>query len=783
MSKKVFVNRKEELKKLESYLDRAEKGEPAILFISGETGVGKDCLVERFLDNNRSIGSASYVAALEHMNIPFHPFRTCLETLSKRKGLFDKDVSEIYSHLKDMTFSRTSKPLDLVKQREGMFSDFTGLFECLAGKKTLVLVIDNLQWCDEGSILLLQHLAVELKKCRLLVMASYKPEELEKAEGVHPVTAMMAALMMQDRLSAFVVEGFDKASTGEMLAALLNSKEVPEQFVEAVQKETEGNPMFISELVEAMLKEKIIDLSNPYWADELDMGKVHITGGMKEVITRRLELLSKDKLEVLKAASVIGLKFSLVDLSVLIRKKKDELSDLMSDFVEARLVFEALDAPVETYCFDHSNIRDILYESLSKKKREELHRRLGEVLEMLGSDTDNTFVLAYHFCEARDVEKGYRYAKLAGDTALGMNAPNEAFKQFHSALSLIDNSKEYKKKMEKERVELSIEVGKLGYIIGDWEKAIKYLESAIATASKLKNWRLLVNSLIGLGDILRFKAHDNPKIIRLFALALSISERKKFHDGIAASHRGLGFVRWREGKFEKAEIHYRKCIASAKKSGDVYLFGEAYTEMGNVTSGKGDLAGAVAYYQEAIKILTRVEHLSQLARAYNNLGDAYLQMQKWDLAIENFEKAVEVSEKIGYKDMKGWALFNTGEALAKKGELKPALEKCIKAQAILKKLGDRVGVAGVEKNLGIIYSRMRKWTASEKHFRESARLNKEINYPHALAETYIEWGQMCIDKGDAAQAKAVLKKAIDQSVEIEAKEYEKRARKVLAKVG
>ncbi|MCK4266775.1 MAG: tetratricopeptide repeat protein, partial [Thermoplasmata archaeon] len=251
----------------------------------------------------------------------------------------------------------------------------------------------------------------------------------------------------------------------------------------------------------------------------------------------------------------------------------------------------------------------------------------------------------------------------------------------------------------------------------------------------------------------------------------------------AVAHRGLGYVHWREGLFDKAIQHYKKCIVSAKKTGDKRILGEINIEMGNATSGKGDLSGAAEHYKEAIRLLEATEHYSELSRAYNNLGDISLQRQEWDEAIQYFQKCGKAAEKIGYKNMLAWALFNMAEAQAKKGELVPALEKTEKAVIMLRKLGDQNGLSGAEKNLGIIYRFMKDWDRSREHFEIAVRLQEEMNNPQPLAETYIEYGAMNVDKGDPDRARSLMQKAIDISVQIQAKEFEKRARKLMKRIG
>lgn len=775
----VFVDRKDELKRLDSYLADASEGNPTFIFISGEAGVGKAFLVEHFLNlNKENMAIFSYGATAEQRAVPYHAFAVFMERFSKME---DKDIGEIaaarLTKLRGMLGTEVSIVGDVAKEREVLFETFGQFFQSVSKERTIALFIDNLQWCDEGSILLIQHLAQQLEGCQLLLIATYRPEELDDTEEtVHPITGLMATLMMQDRLNAFLLERFGEPETAQMLAAILGS-DAPDNFVSFIHEKTEGSPIYIVELVGSILEQGIIDTSKPHW-DEFDPESVRTPGGVKDIISRRLDHIDDDIHDILRIASVLGSFFSISDLCQFTECSESDLSKSMSEMIERKIVYEVLDSAKETYSFDHSKIRDVLYESLEPERKKELHRKIGEMLEARNRPLDFAYSMARHFYEAGDIMRGYRYTRLSGDLALGSHAPGEAYAHYMNALDLLQGS-EFESELAKDRVELLTQIGDIGYRLGDWEKAISSLEEALSLARVLSDDRLIVNSLVALGDIIRFQASDNPRSLKIFGEALEIAEKAGFDDKIAEAHRGLGYVRWREGEFDKAARHYEVMIASAEKTGDRKMLGSAHVDMGNLFSSKGELSEAITQYEAAIKILEEEKSFFELARANNNIGDVFLQTKNWDKAIENFTKCGEIAEEVGLKDMMAWSLFNTAEALAKKGELDLALENCERAKIILIKMDDKVGLQGVEKNMAIIYRFMKDWDKAETHFEIAVKMAEELNYPHANAEVLIEEGQMFIDKGDKVKAKKSLDKAIAITKKIEAREMEARARKVM----
>jgi predicted ATPase len=513
---KVFVNRKFELERLDSSLNEASGGSPTFVFISGEAGVGKAELVDHFFDQRETaLVPFSYGATRQQRTIPYHAFTGFLDRFSKmdERDLGD-EASARLTKILGMLGSKTSLVGDVAKEREVLFDAFAQFFQSVSRERVIALHIDNFQWCDEGSILLVQHLAQNLEGCRLLFLVSYRPEELEEtADTVHPITGLMATLMMQDRLNTVMVERFGRDRTGEMLAALLGIEEMPETFLDFIYGETEGSPMYITGLVGDMLESGIIDLSRPHWAEEFDPEEVRTPGGVKDIISRRLDHVDEELHDVLRVASVLDATFSIADLAALTECDSKELSRSMSEAVERQILFEVLDASEESYSFDHTKIRAVLYESLEPSRKKQLHGKMGGILEARNRPLELAYLLAHHFSEAGDLSRGYRYARLSGNLALGSHAPTEAYGYYNSALRLITDS-ELLKELPKERVELLILIGEVGYTIGKWDEAVKSLENAVISSRELGDDLLMVNSLIALGDIIRFKAVTIPAVSR-----------------------------------------------------------------------------------------------------------------------------------------------------------------------------------------------------------------------------------------------------------------------------
>ncbi|MCK4718518.1 MAG: tetratricopeptide repeat protein [Thermoplasmata archaeon] len=158
-----------------------------------------------------------------------------------------------------------------------------------------------------------------------------------------------------------------------------------------------------------------------------------------------------------------------------------------------------------------------------------------------------------------------------------------------------------------------------------------------------------------------------------------------------------------------------------------------------------------------------------MGRGYNNLGESYKLRGEWTPAIECFEKQIEAARQAQYPRWEAWALFTMGECYAKKGDTDRGLECCKSAQKILATFEDKVGMAAVHRNYGIIYRLREEWDTSLKHFEKSIATYEKLDIPFYHAYALYEFGLMHKDKGEREDARRCLDRALKMFTTIEAK--------------
>lgn len=296
--------------------------------------------------------------------------------------------------------------------------------------RPLVLVLDDLHAADEPSLLLLRFVAREIANSRLLVVAAYR--DVDPTLG-DPLVATVTELSREPVTSRLALAGLPAPAIAEYIEVAAD-RTPSTALVGAIHAETEGNPLFIGEMVRLLVTE------GSFEADELE--KLSVPQGIRDVIGRRLRHLSAECFGVLTLASVLGREFDLEALERASDTEHDRILELLDEAMILRVVSKQPGAPGRLR-FEHALIRDAVYDSLTSARRAQLHRRVGEALESFYARDPEPHLaeLAHHFfaaLPAGDREGAVGYALQAAEWSIGQLAYEEAARLYEMALTLVD---------------------------------------------------------------------------------------------------------------------------------------------------------------------------------------------------------------------------------------------------------------------------------------------------------------------------------------------------------
>ncbi len=435
-----FVGREAVFDRLDMALDEARQARGKLVLLSGDAGVGKTRTTQEFLIRTRGARGHTGRCHEGPGAPPFWPWvqilrervdRTEPEVLERQVGAALAPLCQLIPDLAARIHAPWVAPAEgSPESRFQLFDAIAGFLRSATEDEPLVLVLDDLHWADPASLLLLEFLARDLSNMRMLVIATYREEEL--GDG-NPLVRSLGALVPLPHCLRVPLQGLDRSEVRALMGAMTGVRPTRD-LLHAVFQRTEGNPFFVSEVV-GLLQE-----GN---ASAVEVVESTVPRAVIDTVVRRLSRLEGETLEVLRVASVIGREFSLDLLARVIDLETDRLRELLEEASQAAVVGTDTPEAIQ-YRFRHTLIRETLYSKIPSLERARIHRRVADTLEKSGGAEAPYSHLAHHASEAAaagDFERSVAFARRAGEEALAVFAYEDAALHFGSALRALESRK------------------------------------------------------------------------------------------------------------------------------------------------------------------------------------------------------------------------------------------------------------------------------------------------------------------------------------------------------
>ena len=411
-----LVGRQREWAQLQSAWRDAMNGRPHLIVLQGEAGIGKTRLAEELLAwvNRQGIPNASAHCYAAESAPPFAPIVAWLRALTP-PTLDDVWMAELARLLPELARAHPEwrvAPLTQEWQRQRLFEAIARAL--LARAQPLLLFLDDLQWCDRDTVACLRYLLRFDPQARLLIVGTCRADEIDAA---HPVTTLFLALRQSAQLTEIELCPLDEPETISLAANVLG-REIEAALATQVYRETEGNPLFVVEMVRA-----------------LPMGARALPPRVQAAIAARLAQLAPSTRALANVAATIGRDFEFDVLASASGADEDTLVRGLDELWRRRIVREHGAA---AYDFSHAKLREVICGSLSATRQRVLHRRVAEALETIHAvDLDSVSAqIAAHYDQAGKTEAAIRYYERAAQVARRLYANQEAIEHYQRALTL-----------------------------------------------------------------------------------------------------------------------------------------------------------------------------------------------------------------------------------------------------------------------------------------------------------------------------------------------------------
>jgi DNA-binding SARP family transcriptional activator len=634
-----FVGREPELAELLDALGDALAGQGRLVLLGGEPGIGKSRLAAELTTRAKARRATVFVGRCwEAGGAPaYWPWTQSLRGyvraadpagLRRRLGEGAADVAQIVPELREL-FSdlRPPDPAEPEAARFRLFEATASFLKRVSADEAVVLVFDDLHAADEPSLLLLRYVTSVLGDSRILIVGTFRDLDPTLRD---PLEATLAELSREPVTRRVRLSGLSEDEVGR-LAAMTSGTEPGKDLVLELHSETQGNPLFVSEIVRMLAAEGRLESDGP-------VGIV-IPESIREAIGRRLRRLSDECRRILSLASVFGREFGLIALGqVADYTVIDKLLSVLDEAIAARVV-EEIPGALGRLRFAHVLTRDALYEQIPATHRARLHRRVGDVLEALyaGNPLPHLAELAHHFSlavPAAPPERAVEYARRAGEQAAGVLAYEEAARLFTAGLNALalDVAAE-----EQTRCGLLLLLGDVEIRAGNNAAAKDAFVEAAGIARRLGLGRELARAAAGYGGRLVFaRAGDDPRLVPLLEEGLAALGEQDVVLRVRLMARLAGALR-DEPSRERRDRLSGEAVELARGSGDTVALAAALDGRAAAIVAPDTIAECLELAEELREVAGRAGDRERLVSAH--FGTFFVLVQMGDLARAQDELA------------------------------------------------------------------------------------------------------------------------------------------------
>src|SRR2546421_138188 len=379
----VLVGRERELSQLEDALLAAYRGEGQVVALSGDAGVGKTRLRGGLEQRPRRAGTVVLVGTNPEadLSLPYLPFVEAignylatadLEAIKLRVG--PAACRQLAQLLPQMEIQTTLvEPGDPAQAKLRLFEAILALLRIAAERSGLLLVLEDLHWGDASTRELLEFLTRRVRRSRILLLATYRPDELTRH---HPLVPIIQGWQRSAVVQTIELAPLSAAGVAEMTSAIFEGAPVEAELRDFLFRRTEGNPFVLEEILKVALDRGDIFRTAGGW-DRKAIGHLKLPETVRQGILLRVERLPQEEADILRAGAVLGRCFDYRILVAMSRHEQPAVLSALRSFVQQQLMDEERGG---RYCFRHALTREAILDDLIAPERERLHACAAEVL-------------------------------------------------------------------------------------------------------------------------------------------------------------------------------------------------------------------------------------------------------------------------------------------------------------------------------------------------------------------------------------------------------------------
>ena len=640
-----FVGRQAEVARLRERVEACVRGEPGLVAVIGEAGVGKTTLVQRMTSEIRlRTGTLVTARALEPDVRP--PFGVWADIVSQLHQL------RIVPAQRWPQLARIVPALQAEHEASGeadatssskyaLLDELVTYIRTAAASRPLMLVLDDVQWADHASWEALEHLLGAVDHDRLLMCLTIRREDAQQFE------TSRRRLSRHESYRELRLERLSPSEVGEWLADILHQAEREGELAEYLYRYTEGNPLFVVQVLQTLVDEGVLWYGGKRW-EWSTIHALQLPAAVDDLLARRLSRLAPSTAQTMTTAAVIGRTFEFDLLQRATELDEDALIDAIDEAVAVGVLDSAIDRDADRYQFAHTLLADALIRQANPRRIRRLHARVAEVLAAERPDAHTE--IAVHFDAAGDDGRAYDFALRSGNRAASIYALEDAIASYEIAVRRAPS--------ETARLEARLALIDVARIAGKLDAASAACDAARAdlgredTPARLRVARRALQLQL-------LQARNFPEVVSqgrlLLAEARAIGAREEsvlILASIADAHTRLS-------QRADAEREARAATAEAEQLGDDLLIADARLRLGAALIEVSPHESLLEFEAARQRFDARGDRFGVI-RCLVNSGIIHARRGAGESARQAYEHAQRAAEEANIPDLGGLAALNLG---------------------------------------------------------------------------------------------------------------------------
>jgi len=708
------IGRRSERDALSELIIRTGSRQGQVALVSGEAGIGKSRLVAEAKAKAASEDFLLLQGTCFQMDssYPYAPLLDLLRTSVVTNPLAenpDPIFLEFARLLPELLLSLTGTlptPLpDPEQEKRRLFAALTRFFKEQASQQPVLLVIEDLHWCDDISLEFLLSLARSCVAQPLLLLITYRNDEIQA--GLQRFLAQLDRARLSQELQLVPLT---RSDVDGMLGAMFDLPEGEQaSLLDLIYPLTEGNPFFVEEMLTSLVPRGglVSDDSGWHYKPHPDRRgeRLPVPRSVQEAVQQRTIYLSTDAKRLLSLAAVAGRRFNVTLLQEVMRCDETHLLALLKEMMAAQLVTEEA---ADQFAFRHALTQQAIAAALLVRERQGLHRTLAEAIEQLYVTPPTLDAhledLAYHYYEAGAWSKALEYTQRVGEKALALYAPHAAIDHFTHALSALQHlSGTQSSRIHLLRGHAYETLGEFESAHGDYEHA---LGVARAAHDRLMEWQ----SVMALGFL--WTGRDYEQAGEWFRRASDLAESLADPTLRARSLNRLGNWLVNTGRIQEGLDAHQEALHLFEKQQNTRGMAETLDLLGVAYGFYGDSNNAMKSIGQACDLFRSLDDHQRLAsslasRALDSAPEkivtTYSVLRTRDEIVNDIQEALRLARQTNSQAGQAFVEFVTTQVLSSFGEFGPALAHAQEALLIAMAIEHQQWISATYGSLGQLY--------------------------------------------------------------------------------